>query len=226
MTKEYVISGAKLECTNGSKPSSLVVLESRSTQFGMRRTANVADAAPGVNIFPFGVCKATSSPCTPACARWNGGKSNFKNCGEPALMVGDSTLCVAGGGVIEVKDSGQRNITFSDTLNALGIGQMNWDKESEYWESFGGTGGTESREERIARQLAGLRPNERPGSAEAELQYWRGVKADIVDFWKDALEPNPNRQLERELGLRPNELKPLSEKQAAKIERRLDKYVF
>ena len=105
----YVVMGARLECTLGVAPSSLVVLPQHRIVLRGKNRANIGDAKPFVNILPFGACKITSppKPCTPACSMWMGGKTDVLLDGLPALLDCDKLFCAAGGGVITIKDNGQ-----------------------------------------------------------------------------------------------------------------------
>jgi hypothetical protein len=109
MSKEYVVMGAQLECSLGVAPSNLVILPRNRVQLRGEYAANIGDAKPFVNIFPFGACKITSppKPCTPACTMWIGGKTDVLLGGLPRLLNSDKLVCTAGGGVITIKDSGQ-----------------------------------------------------------------------------------------------------------------------
>jgi len=109
MGKEYVVHGAKLECTLGVAPSNLVILPVRKQFLRGKRRGNIGDAVPFVNILPFGACKITSppKPCTPACAMWIAGKNDNFIDNLPALIDSDTIVCAAGGGTISIKDSGQ-----------------------------------------------------------------------------------------------------------------------
>ena len=109
MGKEYVVSGAQLECTLGVAPSSLTVLPVHRVKLTKKLKANIGDCKGFVNIAPFGACKICSppKPCTPSCVMWMGGKTDLLLDGLPALLNTDKVVCMAGGGMISIKDSGQ-----------------------------------------------------------------------------------------------------------------------
>ena len=109
MGTEYVVNGARLDCTMGLAPAKLIVLPSRNVILRGNRKANIGDCIPFVNIPSFGSCKVTvpPKPCTPACALWMGGKMDTLVQGMPALLSNSFTICPAGGGVITISDSGQ-----------------------------------------------------------------------------------------------------------------------
>ena len=124
MGKGYAVMGAKLECTMGSAPSSLVVVPPHMVTVGGKYQANIGDCKPMVNVPPFATCKsminpavaaATAAamgvlqqmPCTPTCSIWIGGQADVLLDGMPPLMEGDTAICPLGMGTIEVKSSGQ-----------------------------------------------------------------------------------------------------------------------
>ena len=109
MGKEYVVNSATLECSLGGAPSNLVVLPVHRVKLRGQNRGNIGDAIPFVNILPFGACKKSSPPppCTPACSRWIGGKTDVLIDGDPALLDSDVIVCSAGGGTISISDSGQ-----------------------------------------------------------------------------------------------------------------------
>ena len=124
MGKEFVVDGAKLECSMGDSSSDLKVLPQHCVQLTGKNKANVGDCKPFVNIQPFGKCqsmanpavaaataasygKLTPMPCTPACSAWIPSKMDFLLDGMPPLMNSDKTVCPLGVGMIKVSDSGQ-----------------------------------------------------------------------------------------------------------------------
>ena len=109
MSQEYVVEGATLECSLGVASSRLVVAPPHGIELRGKKRANIGDSKPFVNVPPFGACKITSppKPCTPACAMWISGKADVLLQGLPALLNTDKLVCMAGGGLIKISDSGQ-----------------------------------------------------------------------------------------------------------------------
>ncbi len=84
---QFVCSGAVLTCTFGTAPSSLVATQTPGVMLEGKPVATLTDAAPMVNIAPFGLCTSlanptvaaataaalgvlTPQPCIPATASW------------------------------------------------------------------------------------------------------------------------------------------------------------
>ena len=109
MSTEYVVEGATLECSLGVASSRLLVAQPHGIELRGKNRANIGDSKPFVNIVPFGGCTITSppKPCTPACAMWLVGKADAQIRGLPALLSTDKLVCTAGGGLIQITDSGQ-----------------------------------------------------------------------------------------------------------------------
>lgn len=124
MGKEYVVMGARLECSMGTAPSNLIILPQHRVQLKGKFRGNIGDAKPMVNVLPFGMCKSmanptvasataaamgalTPMPCTPACSVWIGGKTDVLVDNMPALLNTDKAVCPLGAGMITIKDSGQ-----------------------------------------------------------------------------------------------------------------------
>src|SRR5688572_9680900 len=61
MTK-LVVNGAKLTCSEGVAPSTLIVLPTSGTDASEKPAATIMDHLPMVNIAPFGMCKAQANP--------------------------------------------------------------------------------------------------------------------------------------------------------------------
>ena len=108
MSKPYVVDGAWLSCTLGTRRSNLIVEPKRKTKASGGFKANIGDSVSMTNIPPFGSCLVSGipGPCVPSCGMWLGGKENVLIEGLPALMI-DSTLLCSTGGVITIDHSGQ-----------------------------------------------------------------------------------------------------------------------
>lgn len=107
-----------LMCSFGVAPSTLNVLPSARVLVEGRPAAAVTDAAPVVNVPPFGMCTSlanptvaaataaalgvlTPMPCVPATTPWAGGSTSVLVGGRPALVQGSTCQC-AFGGVVQV----------------------------------------------------------------------------------------------------------------------------
>jgi hypothetical protein len=114
-----VVMGAALQCTNGTMPSSLIVVPLDRVMFEKKPMANTMDHIPIMNIAPFLLCTSltnpataaltaaalgvlTPGPCVPATATpWTPGAAKTMVASFPALTA-DSTCNCAFGGVIKV----------------------------------------------------------------------------------------------------------------------------
>lgn len=106
MSNSYVVQGASVSCTMGSVNAPLRTTPGRRVKLRGKERANIGDCIPLVNVGPFGVCKMTKLPCTPACAVWMGGKTNVLVQGLPALLDNSKAVCPLGG-ILKFKDDGQ-----------------------------------------------------------------------------------------------------------------------
>lgn len=115
---QNVVSTAMLTCTFGMAPSTLNVLPLARTTIENRPAATIADAAPAVNIPPFGMCMSLSNPtvaaataaalgvltpmpCVPVTQSWIPLVPTVLVGGKPVLVSGSTCVC-AWGGVIQV----------------------------------------------------------------------------------------------------------------------------
>ena len=97
MGQSYVVNGAKVSCTMGTVDVPLRTTPGRRVKLKGKDRANIMDCIPYVNVGPFGVCKTTHLPCTPACAVG----------GMPALLNKSMAVCPVGAGMLKIKDDGQ-----------------------------------------------------------------------------------------------------------------------
>lgn len=107
MSETYVVNGAKVSCTMGAVDAPLRTTPGRRVQIRGKNRANIADCVPLVNVGPFGVCKTTGMPCTPACAIWLNGKNDVLVEGMPALLDKSTSVCPLGAGLLKIEDDGQ-----------------------------------------------------------------------------------------------------------------------
>jgi hypothetical protein len=109
---EYVITGALLQCSEGTVPS-LFQTTPRTTKIGGLLAGNELDKLPIANIPSFIICNkltqqagGTPVPCLPATTQWQDTYS-AKVGGGKALLFKSCIQCSAGQGKIEFITSGQ-----------------------------------------------------------------------------------------------------------------------
>jgi hypothetical protein len=117
MGEPVVHMGALVQCSFGLAPSALEVLPTDRVTVEGTPAANITCCAP-VNIPTFGMCSSlanpevagataaalgvlTPMPCVPALTPWMPGSVTTTIGGEPALVMGNTCMCVFGG-VIEI----------------------------------------------------------------------------------------------------------------------------
>lgn len=109
-----VVAGATLMCPFGMAPSTLIVIRPNVLDES-RPAANITDAAPLVNVPPFGMCMSlanptvaaataaalgvlTPMPCVPALVGpWTPLAPTVLIAGAPALVQGATLMCAYGG---------------------------------------------------------------------------------------------------------------------------------
>lgn len=113
-----VANGAGMMCSFGMAPSTLVVLPTPRVIVEGQPAATITDAAPLVNIPPFGMCTTltnptvaaataaalgvlTPMPCLPVTTPWVPGAARTQVGGLPALTMGSTCNC-AWGGIIQI----------------------------------------------------------------------------------------------------------------------------
>lgn len=119
-----VVNGAKLMCSFGAAPSTLVVLPVRRVNVANQPSATIMDHKPMVNILPFGTCMSmanpavasataaamgvlTPMPCVPNTPTpWSPGGITVNNTNEVTLDNPSICNCVFGG-VITISYPGQ-----------------------------------------------------------------------------------------------------------------------
>lgn len=122
-----VCHGAKVECSFGAAPKSLIVLPLKKvTTSYFKGIANVDDFIPFLNIPKFGLCKSPLNPmnwkmagpvpifvpssCIPIPIKpWAPAAKKVKIAGKPAITEKSKTMCVWMGN-IAIKDPGQKTI--------------------------------------------------------------------------------------------------------------------
>ncbi|MED7788106.1 DUF4280 domain-containing protein [Francisella sp. 19X1-34] len=126
MSKQ-VCAGAKLKCSFGQAPSSLIVLP-KPFSCDQKPAAVITDSIPMINIPSFGMCSclanpevasATSAasgvltpmPCIPAIAtQWFPGNPKVR-INEILSLTDNCKLNCIYGGVVEIEESGQNKVT-------------------------------------------------------------------------------------------------------------------
>ncbi|TQK74530.1 zincin-like metallopeptidase toxin 4 of polymorphic toxin system [Brevibacillus sp. AG162] len=122
--KSYVVVGAILSCSSGSKQSRLKMPFSHGVFVKGKPQMNIMDFVPNVNIMPFGKCSSlqnptvasataanngvlTPMPCTPLTTMpWIDGKADKMVGGHPALLNKSTNMCFYCG-QIKIEDDGQ-----------------------------------------------------------------------------------------------------------------------
>jgi len=126
---EQVVTGAQMSCSFGASPAILVVLpKGPPVMDGGVPAATIMDFVPGLNILPFGMCKAplnpaviaataaamgtlTPMPCMPVTvAPWLKGSTKVMINAFPSLNSGSQCMCVYGG-KITFNSPGQTSVT-------------------------------------------------------------------------------------------------------------------
>jgi hypothetical protein len=109
---EYVVTGALLQCSQGTVPG-LFTATHRTTKIMGLVAANELDKAPIVNIPTFGICQkltqmagGTPVPCVPACPAWQKTYPAIVGGAKPLLKM-SCAQCTAGQGKVEFIMSGQ-----------------------------------------------------------------------------------------------------------------------
>lgn len=120
----HVCSGATLQCSFGSTPSSLLVVPVNRMLTSAMPAANILDHVPLVNVLPFGTCISLANPTVAAATSAAGGALTPMPCvpvttspwvpGAPTVLLGNmpalddtSRLICTWGGVISVVYAGQ-----------------------------------------------------------------------------------------------------------------------
>ena len=118
-----VCSGAMMQCSFGTAPSTLNVLPVNRVNAGGPPAANIMDFAPIVNIPPFGMCTSlanptvaaataaalgvlTPMPCVPVTTPWVPGAPTVLLANMPTLNDSSKCMC-AWAGVISITMPGQ-----------------------------------------------------------------------------------------------------------------------
>lgn len=104
---DYLVRGATLKCSMGSSESKLNLPVCHGVYAKKKPLMNKNDFTPMKNVMPFGTCKVTKGPCSPATSGpW------LKEHGETIItdaesITMDSLLVCTVGGIIEPTKSGQ-----------------------------------------------------------------------------------------------------------------------
>lgn len=124
---QVVCSGALLQCSFGTAPSTLQVTPEGRVNVGGMPAATVLDQVPMKNIFPFGMCTTLSNPQVAAATAAAQGVLTPQPCipvpagpwvpGSPTVRVGGNavltsscSLTCAWGGMITVVNPGQTSV--------------------------------------------------------------------------------------------------------------------
>lgn len=122
--KTYVVAGAILSCSQGSRPSRLKMPFSHGFFVKGKPQMNIMDFVPTANINPFGMCSSlknptvasataanngvlTPMPCVPLTTMpWIDGKADTLVDGFPALLNKSTNMCIHCG-LIKIENDGQ-----------------------------------------------------------------------------------------------------------------------
>ncbi|MBR1860916.1 MAG: DUF4280 domain-containing protein [Lachnospiraceae bacterium] len=125
---QLIVTGASCKCSFGMTPGVINATNNLTVLAESKPVCVMADAAPGVNVTPFGMCTTLSNPqvaaataaamgvltpqpCMPAITgTWTGGKVLIG--GKPCLTMESTCMC-AYGGVINIVNPGQTNVIVS-----------------------------------------------------------------------------------------------------------------
>lgn len=106
MDKIYVVNGAKLRCSYGSKLSIFKVSSNRKVYTNGKLQGNIIDSKANINIMSFSNCKLKGT-CSPSiCMEWINGKKDTLIEEHPALLDKSTIMCMCGG-KITIEDDGQ-----------------------------------------------------------------------------------------------------------------------
>lgn len=122
-----VCMGAKMQCSFGAAPSSLVVLPTNRVLTNNVPDANIMDHIPMVNIMPFGMCSSLANPTVASATAAALGVLTPMPCipvtpapwitGAPTVILGNqptldniSTLMCNWAGVITFVDAGEATV--------------------------------------------------------------------------------------------------------------------
>jgi len=105
---QVISNTALLKCSLGVTPAPLIVLPANRTLSAGNPLATIKDAAPFLNIPPFGMCAACPAPCPciPKTVMWQANGKKTINGGMPAINKDSKLMCMMGG-TIEVIMPGQ-----------------------------------------------------------------------------------------------------------------------
>lgn len=121
---QAVVSGAMMTCSFGTTPAALKATTNMTVQMGGIPACVMADAAPMVNVSPFGMCTSlanptvaaataaalgvlTPQPCIPSVTgSWIPAQTKVLVGGQPCLTLGCSCVC-AFAGKIDITSPGQ-----------------------------------------------------------------------------------------------------------------------
>lgn len=124
---QQVVSGAELQCDQGSAPGTLTVLPTNMVNADQMPAANINDYIPMLNIASFGMCSSlanpevvaataaalgtlTPMPCIPVTASpWTPGSSTIFLANLPTLDDSSTCDCVYAG-TITITDPGQTTV--------------------------------------------------------------------------------------------------------------------
>jgi len=107
MSGSYVVRGAEVKCSLGSKTTKLNLPQSHGVYVNDKPVLIDTDTKVGANVKPFGKCKKRKGGCAPSLAAcWKEVKEDALIKERPALIT-RSILSCSIGGKITIKTDGQ-----------------------------------------------------------------------------------------------------------------------
>ena len=132
---EYVVTGALLQCSQGTVPG-VFTATPRTTKVMGLVAGNDLDKVSLVNIPTFGICQkltqmggGTPVPCVPVCPSWQKTYPALMGGARPLLLM-SCAQCTAGQGKLEFMLSGQQPLT-ADELRDLNEARQQQDEALE-----------------------------------------------------------------------------------------------
>jgi len=105
--RDYVVEGAILECTLGTAPGEMIVTSQQKLRINKKLKATNEDKIPKPPFFGSCTCSSPNPPCSPVFKKWK--KTSQKSTmGEKNFLMADSQVECEKGGVVTIKDVGQK----------------------------------------------------------------------------------------------------------------------
>ncbi|WP_373516817.1 DUF4280 domain-containing protein [Pricia sp.] len=105
--RDYVVEGAILECTLGTAPGEMIVTSQQKVRIDGKLKATSEDKIPKPPFFGSCTCSSPNPPCTPVFKDWQL-TSKGSTMGDKTFLMADSKVPCEKGGLVTVKDVGQK----------------------------------------------------------------------------------------------------------------------